>query len=404
MKKELKPAHLTFRFATTLADLADDWDAAAPSSNLFLQRRYLEILEQNPPLEMRFRYLVFYENALPVGVAYCQIKHFKAGENIRDGLENEQRDPCFFDSLFRWMRRRFAGLVATDILICGNMLLTGENAFFVDNQRVTTAEFMPVLERGVQAVIDDFEKKGGRIPAILHKDRFANNREPGLEHLVENGFIEFEIQPNMIFEIRPDWLDFEHYVAALGKKYRTRTRRAFKKKDGIRVHEFSANEVAEHLPRLYELYRAIAKNAGFNMVDLNENYLFSLKKRLPGEVQIFGYFIDNQLVAFFSTIKNGSELEAHYLGYDQALNHDFQVYLNILYDIVRLGIEGRFERIIFARTALEIKSSIGAEAHEMFCYLRQQNSFANIFTGRALEFLKPVEKWTPRHPFLESEE
>ena len=187
----------------------------------------------------------------------------------------------------------------------------------------------------------------------------------------------------------------------MNKKYRTRTKRAFKKRDGIVCREMQANEIEQNLPRLYELYRAIAKNAGFNMVDLNERYLLALKNALPDAFRLHGYFLNDELIAFFTTIENGSELEAHFLGYDQNLNHDFQIYLNILYEIVRLGFAGNFEKINFSRTALEIKSSIGAVAEEMFCYLRQQNSFANLFTERALDFLKPVEKWTPRHPFGE---
>jgi hypothetical protein len=350
---------------------------------------------------MRFAYLVFYKNEQPCGVAYCQIKHFRADENIRDGMRNDERDPCFFDALFRWMKRRIAGIVAADILICGNMLLTGENAYFFDNQLITQEEFFENLEIGLQKIVADQAEKGVSIPAVLHKDLFEKNRDTGRKFFVKNNFVEFEIQPNMIFELRPEWQNFDDYVAAMSKKYRTRTRRTLKEKERLELREFSESEVAERQTEFYEKYREIAKNAGFNMVDLNENYLNVLKKTLGDRCRIFGYFIENQLVAFFSIVKNHHELEAHFLGYNHLLNVDYRIYHNILYEIVRLGIEGRFQKIIFARTALEIKSSIGAVAFPMFCHLRHQNSFANRFTERALDFLKPVENWTPRHPFSE---
>lgn len=395
-----KNSAVSYRFSQKWSDLATDWNAAAPAGNLFLQGDYLRILEENPPVGMRFVYLVFYKNEQPFGIAFCQIKQFKADENIRDGMVAETPDPCFFDGLFRWMRRRFAGMISADILICGNMLLTGENAFFIDEKVVSQADFIPILEKSLQNVIASLEKKGTKIPAILHKDLFKTNRWPVGEHLVGNGFVEFDIQPNMILNIRPEWGDFEDYVAAMDKKYRTRTRRAFKKKDGLALVEFSASDVLALRDEFYALYRAIAKNAGFNMIDLNPDYLPALKAELGDRCRFFGYFLDQKLVAFYSVIENHEELEAHFLGYDQQVNHDFQVYLNILYDIVRLGIEGKFQKINFARTALEIKSSIGAEPYPMFCYLRLENSFANKFAGRALEFLKPVEVWTPRHPFI----
>lgn len=53
----------------------------------------------------------------------------------------------------------------------------------------------------------------------------------------------------------------------------------------------------------------------------------------------------------------------------------------------------------FARTALEIKSSVGAVPENLYCYLRHQNPLVNKFTGTLLDYLKPVEEWLPRHPF-----
>jgi hypothetical protein len=108
------------------------------------------------------------------------------------------------------------------------------------------------------------------------------------------------------------------------------------------------------------------------------------------------------MVAFYSTIQNHGELEAHFIGYEKSMNHEYQLYMNILYDIIRIGIESDSDRIIFARTALEIKSSVGAVPHQLWNYLRHQNQLANRFTGTILDYLKPVETWLPRHPFREN--
>jgi hypothetical protein len=52
-----------------------------------------------------------------------------------------------------------------------------------------------------------------------------------------------------------------------------------------------------------------------------------------------------------------------------------------------------------SRTALEIKSSVGAEAHSMVLYLKANNSILNLGVSKALSYLKPDEKWVPRSPF-----
>lgn len=389
----------TFRygFFRSIDAAGADWDAAAPDHDLFLQRSYLSVLEANPPQGMRFGYLVFYKGETPVGVALCQIKYFKGDDNIND-LDVPTKDPCFFNGLSRWFKRWVAGKAAADILICGNMLLTGEHGYYFDYQKIKPLDAVALLEGALNDVVEIMGREGVKMPVILVKDVAPEHRDQG-RVLVQNGFVEFDIQPNMILHL--PFPDFDGYLNAMSTKYRTRAKRAFKKKDGVECRELTLADIQRELPRIYALYRDVAKNAGFNMVDLNEHYLLALKRNLPEHFHMFGYYLDGQMLAFYTIIQNQDELEAHFLGYDKARNHDLQLYLNCLYDIVRIGLEAGCHSIVFARTALEIKSSVGATAHDLYCYLRHQNSIANKFTGTILDYLKPVEEWQPRHPFRE---
>ncbi len=385
--------HVFFR---SIEAAASDWDTAAPPDDLFLQRPFLTVLESNPPLGMRFGYLIFYRNEEPVGVALCQFKYFKGDDNISESEHESKNDPCFFNGLAKWFKRWVAGIVAADILICGNMLLTGEHGFWFDAQKISPEKATGLLEKALTDVVEKMEGEGMKLPVTLVKD-IAPGRKAERMTLTKSAFAEFCIQPNMVMEL--PYADFDEYLSAMSTKYRTRAKRAFKKANAIEKKELHLADIQRELPRIYTLYTDIARNAGFNMVDLNEHYIPALKRDLPDHFRLFAYYLDGRLVAFFTTIQNGTELDAHYLGLDKDLNHDLQLYLNILYDIVRAGLESGSERIVFARTALEIKSSVGAVAEDLYCYLRHQNSIANHFTGRLLDYLKPVEEWQPRHPF-----
>ncbi|TNE57827.1 MAG: GNAT family N-acetyltransferase [Bacteroidetes bacterium] len=387
----------TYRFSyfRSIEAAGKDWDMVAPEHDLFLQREYLSVLESTPPLGMRFGYLVFYLGDDPIGIALCQIKYFKGDDNINaEALQT--KDPCFFASLSKWLKRWVAGKMAADILICGNMLLTGEHGYWFDYSRISRQSAAVLLEDALNAIAKAAEKDGIRMPVILVKDIVPDLREQG-HFLVNRGFTEFEIQPNMVLQL--PFRTFDAYLEAMSTKYRTRAKRAFKKAADVEKRELSLHEIQQELPRIYNLYRDIANNAGFNMVDLNEHYLPALKRQFPKAFRMFGYYLEGRLVAFYTTIQNGSTLEAHFLGYEKDLNHDRQLYLNILYDIVRIGIEHDCEQVVFARTALEIKSSVGAVPEDLYCYLRHQNNLANHFTGTLLDYLKPVEEWQIRHPF-----
>ncbi|HLP95865.1 MAG TPA: GNAT family N-acetyltransferase [Saprospiraceae bacterium] len=390
---------LRYTFFRSIEAAGQDWDHAAPAHDLFLQRQYLSILEANPPEGMRFGYLVFYQQDQPVGVALCQIKYFKGDDNIAD-LDVPRKDPCFFGGLSQWFKKWVAGKAAADILICGNMLLTGEHGYYFNPEKAREEDAVIVLEQALDYVIDQMGKEGVKMPVILVKDIAPLHRPQG-QYLGKKGFTEFEIQPNMVLDL--PYHNMEEYLNAMSTKYRTRAKRAFKKLDGIEKRPMTYAEILQELPNIYRLYKDIANNAGFNMVDLNEHYLAALKKDLHEHFQMYAYYLDGKLVAFYTMIWNHDELEAHFLGYEKSLNHDYQLYLNILYDIIKMGIEGGSKQIVFARTALEIKSSVGAVAHDLYCYLRHQNAVANRFVPTILDYLKPVEEWQPRHPFKDHE-
>ena len=111
------------------------------------------------------------------------------------------------------------------------------------------------------------------------------------------------------------------------------------------------------------------------------------------------YFLDEKLVGFTTTINNGHELEAHYLGYDAKVNGPTMLYLNMLYDMIKYGIEIGVNDIVLSRTALEIKSSVGAKPVNMYFYLRHQKTHTNKLLPMLLSYLTPNQDWEPRNPF-----
>ena len=64
------------------------------------------------------------------------------------------------------------------------------------------------------------------------------------------------------------------------------------------------------------------------------------------------------------------------------------------------GIQHQFKAVVFARTAMEIKSSIGAKPFDMYIYLKHTNNFiANTILKLVVKYANPVRDWDERHPF-----
>ncbi len=377
----------------SISDLSFDWDATAPENNLFLSRTYLNALEEYAPEGMKFAYLVFYYQDKPAGVACCQLLPFNATEHIK-GLS----DPG------STLSHRFKQLVASKtnfpVLICGNMLLTGAHAFHFDPQYSDARKSALLLEAAAELFCNGRALPGMGASAALFKD-FEAQHAPFTALLREEGLYEIPFQPNMRMMLRPEWLHFDDYLEAMSSKYRIRAKRAFRKLDGIERRELDLTAIQLLDEPIHTLYRKVASHADFNIVRLHPKYFSGLKAALGDRFRVWGYFLEGELLGFHSAIYNNDELEAHFLGFSDQHNAAFQLYLNMLYDMVREAFAAGLRKIVFSRTATEIKSSIGAEACETYCYFRHCNPVVNSMTPALLSYLAPKEEWTPRHPFRE---
>ena len=388
----------------SIHDVGEEWNAAAPEHNLFLQKTYLQLLEDNPPENVHFVYMLYFKKSKPVGVAIGQVGNFSADKNINDETSSEAEESktrCLILGVSNFLKSFVAKKVDITAFVCGNALLTGEshNICFRDGE-VTKEDEYNILNDTMIFVQKELDKKDVHISLTYLKEYHQSQRPLSQKLLVEkNKYHEFTAQPNMVLDFREDWNSFDDYLAAMSSKYRVRVKRAFKKGVAIERKDFGVTEIEENLERIYDLYSRIADGSVFNLVKLNPRYFVALKEKLGDDFKMTGYYIDGKLAAFFTTIKNYHEIEAHFLGYDETYNREHQMYLNILYDIIKIGFEQGCKCIVFARTALEIKSSVGAEPHEMYWYLRHRNKISNRFLSQIVDYLNPKDEWVQRKPF-----
>ena len=203
----------------------------------------------------------------------------------------------------------------------------------------------------------------------------------------------------MIFEIPDLWKSEQDYIDALSKKYRDQYKRARKKATGIEKRKMNLEEIIKEEETIYNLYFHVAKNAHFNTFFLNKNHFATLKKTLKDKFLFYGYFLEGKLIGFNTLIKNGTVMDTYFLGYDDSIQREKMLYLNMLYDMISYSINKGFKAVIFARTALEIKSSVGAKPKEMFGFMKHSNPVINLSIAKVFCYLDPKITWQERNPF-----
>lgn len=377
---------LTNSIYTSVEELPESWDALAVDS-IFLQKKYLKVLELSKPDNMACFFIGFYENEQLVGIALAQFL------DLNKLTSFGERDKCFKTTVRNFVFKKFC----SHVLFIGNNMLTGQNAFRFDS-KINSESQSDALLSALEDLKSQFKKNGKTIHIISFKD-FEKESSDKLATNGMESYFQFSAQPNMVFDIRETWKTEQDYIQALNKKYRDQYKRARKKLEGIDKKKLSLEDIILHEDTLYNLYEHVAKNAPFNTFFLAKNHFRILKEQLGADFLFYGYFLEEKLIGFSTLIKNGTVMDTYFLGYDDKIQKEKMLYLNMLYDMVAYSINNGFQEIIFARTALEIKSSIGAKAVDMFGFIKHETQIIDRCIGRIFNFLEPDVTWKERNPF-----
>lgn len=411
--------HRPSRFGVALFDSihyvpADAWAKVVPESRLFMRPVYLSALESSGSTDLRHRYALLYDGRQPVAAVAMQIHQF-SGESLGS---RQKRDPAETRASLRGKvgaaLRKATDRVTLRVLICGNAFVTGEHGFCHVPGIEPVDAFVGLAD--VVYRVRRADKLHGQVAGVLIKDFYVSPSEAssaassdtsnqGAQQLTRFGYREFSVDPQMVVVLRPEWQSFDDYVAAMNAKYRSRVRGARRKGANLHKRRFAVDEIVDRHTEIRRLFAAVHEKASFRIADLPADYFPALAEALGSDFGMHGYFLDDQLVGFTTSIRWGGQrsiLEGHYLGLDYEFNVEHAIYQNILYDDVSEALERGCSELLLGRTALAIKSAIGAVPRPVTCYVRHRNPASNAVVKPFFGFVKPTT-WTQRNPFKGAE-
>ncbi|MBC5862521.1 GNAT family N-acetyltransferase [Flavobacterium turcicum] len=376
----------SFQLFTSAITLPLEWDTIAVT-NLFLTRNYLQILEESAPENMDCHFIGIYQENQLKGIALGQFL------DLNQVPSYGARDKSLKTNIRNFAFKNFGA----HVLVMGNNMLTGQNAmaFASDTPK---KEALACIQQASKALEKKYKSLGKKVHISTYKD-FEKKEISDFEIPSFKNYYRFSTQPSMLFRIKESWKNEQDYIDALSKKYRDQYKRARKKAAGIEKRKLHLEDIIYFEERIYELYLHVAKNAPFNTFFLAKNHFQKLKEILKDQFLFYGYFIDDELIGFNTLLKNGNTMETYFLGYDDLLQREKMLYLNMLYDMIAYSINKGFNEIVFARTALEIKSSVGAVPVDMFGLMRHSNPIINRFMPLLFPYLEPETIWQERNPF-----
>lgn len=375
---------------------AQDWESITGKQTIFLEKDFLKIVEQGEHSKIMCRFAIVYHKQKPCGILYFQIIDFKAG-TISEILNKEK-------SLNKNLFERYIHSNKEEVLLrlftCGNNLVSGKYGFLFSEKIKERQAHELLLE--ITELVSKEEKLRSTISAILIKDFFSPLQPKSL--FKQARYSDFLVEPNMVVNIPENINSLNEYIELFSKKYRSRAKSVFKSFSGVEEKYLSLDEIKSSEKTLYDLYENIFEKAKFKLIKLPKNYFSAAKEKFENEFLVKAFFLNGKIVAFASSfLMPDNSLEAHYIGFDYSLNNEYNLYQNILYSMINEGIKHKRTKVNLGRTAAEIKTTVGAKAEDLICYIKPQNTISKLIQKPFISFLQPAE-WTPRNPFKETEQ
>lgn len=373
---------ITHKVYQDLRQLPENWDEKG--NDVFLSSAYLKAQKEAHPSNMQYFYIALFSQDKLIAKACVQRLHLLGKDS--------------FHSKTSWWKQILRNQLKINLLSFGNMKMSGQHAFEI-LENISPEKLIPYWEKALKEIKTISKKENKKIHLTLYKDFNTQLKDKISPQM--NKYATISVQPNMMMELNRGWQNFDDYLAAMKTKYRTRAKRAFKKFDGVEVVEAELEQIAQHNETIYAQYRGIAARVGFNTYILPKNYFYEMKKNLPNQFKLFLLFHQSVLIGFYTIFENKGYIETGFLGYDEKSQKEKQTYINMLYLMIRYAIENQYQRIDFSRTALEIKSSVGARPEEIYGFLKHRSPVLNFVLEHIFKSLKPKNEWQQRQPFKE---
>lgn len=361
----------------------------------FMDIPYLSAMEKSSPAGVEYRYVLVKQGSKPSAFFYFQaidLSRLEVGSIVQADQYSRimQGLSQLIQKLLFGVRRNAPKF----LLVCGNMCISGDyGAYIRPGLENMAGDFLMMALETAQA---DLNRKG-KVVAMVVKD-FLPEKDYFGKALKSKKFNALVMDPIMEMSIPNGWSDFGDYLDAISAKYRQRYLQASKKLMDTELRTLSTSEIERETDRINDLYHQVQAKSPVQLIKPDAAYLLQLANQLQEKVTFRAIYKDGKMIAFLTGINAGDHYEAHHIGIDYAFNKSHALYLNILYLYIQLALEHKAQKLSFGRTALEMKTTVGAVPVQYNAYLKLSNTLLN---GMACHLLpeESSDKWIPRNPF-----
>lgn len=363
--------------------LPASWDFLLPQNHK-LNSANLAYIEDSNLNDVSCYYALVYNNNQPAGVLY--LHRLALNKTHYPDFSNQG---AIAKHVYKTIVNRSFGL-----LVAGNLFYTGFPSYWFNSELISAPDFFKAMKLALNKLVSTTQSH-----AVIIKDADSQlklhmgSKAWGYEHMGEDIFMQMPL--------RPEWLSFADYTATLSKKYAARVRKMQAVRQGLQVRQLSLADIEHYLPDIERLYQYVCSHSSVKMGVLNGPYFLNMAKAMGNYFEVWGWFKDEELLAFSSAVIENGDYEVYYIGYAEENNRAFCIYPNMLLHGVERAITLKKKTLKLGRTALEAKAIIGCKPVYLDNYIKLKSKPMQLGLKYMLKAFVTERgtEWKKRNPF-----
>jgi hypothetical protein len=214
-----------------------------------------------------------------------------------------------------------------------------------------------------------------------------NLEAPGL---IPEGFTHARTLPTLVLEA--PFRSWDEYLGAMRADYRRRVNQILAHSEGLKIGTGTCEGFSR---KHHDLYLQVWGRSEAKLEKLTLDFF----RRLPGEFRMITAHHGDRLAGWAIILETPDGLDFFLGGIDYDRNQDQAVYLRLLLEIVRTGIDAGVSRIDLGQTAEIPKMRLGAGCRSLQMGATHSNTFFRFLLRRSTGFLEYQRQVPEQHVF-----
>ncbi|MFH1505095.1 MAG: GNAT family N-acetyltransferase [Candidatus Omnitrophota bacterium] len=357
-----------------------EWNAIVGRNRLICSHKYLKAIEKSQINDCRYYYPVVYDGN--------EIIAHTCVYSIDTELDTFARG--ITKIIINLIRRVWKEFLILRSLECGTPVAIGNTISFKEG--ADKANVLKLLAQEVEHLAKELN-----IKTILFRDFY--DQELGLfDDLIQLGYIRIHNLPST--EIKIKWKNFDEYLNSIRSRYKWKIIRRMEKCRGEDISIQVLNNFSEYADELEKLWVNIYNHAAeYRRERLGADFFKNIDKYLGDLSAVILIKKGDALVGFTLLLFDDETLIPMYSGLDYAYNKKYCIYFNLLYEIVKVGIERGMSNIELGITTLVPKKEIGATVSSLNMYMKYFSPCFSKIVPRVFDLMTPQPKSKSKNVF-----